>query len=450
MQFETIFDSPSNYSKPNAFHVKGGAPFLLDSLIKEIHYERSEIEEVNLAWYLFNNAILHEALKQLALEGVKVNVITIPREGYDPRSPKPLYNSKTDSYSKKRNSKYSLATPIFSELYHSKDLFNYSLFFFPHLYIRSPYTKQFARGRLPYSLHTKTALIRRKTMNSVILSSSNLAVRDQVKHECMQIVRGDEEIESITNQFFQDLKSNSIEIKEYSGKYNTSKNRYAYIDSPNSDRCFYSAPFYFDSPLQMEEVLINALNSASERIIICGQHLAAYDYEFKSKYHSKKGENLRCAGILTSALEKAKSGLKVTFLSQTYVPPKGRSFPIDWKFRKPMNELQFRKFSEAVEQCPNTEYFVNERLHMKYIIVDNNVFISTYNYTPTQFIYLDDVDIKSFREAPELSYDGIFCEVSNHIMVESDEVLSAFLTRTEELKNLTDTFKVYPESDNGS
>jgi len=83
MPFKVYFDGPNHYEGKYNFYKQGGSPTLLKRLISIIEENRKDLLEINLCWYLFNNNILHEFLKEISLSGIKVNIVTIPLEGYD-------------------------------------------------------------------------------------------------------------------------------------------------------------------------------------------------------------------------------------------------------------------------------------------------------------------------------------------------------------------------------
>ena len=159
MPFSVYFDSPRR-GKKITFYKQGGSPELLQQLINYIDTNKEDIEEIDFCWYLFNNKILYDYLKDIATADIKVNIITIPRAGYDIRNPKRLEDFNSGEKSEKHYSKYDLASEIFSDAFYDEKTPNLQLSFFPHIYVRSKYVKQFSRGDLPYSLHIKTCFIK--------------------------------------------------------------------------------------------------------------------------------------------------------------------------------------------------------------------------------------------------------------------------------------------------
>ena len=443
MPYQAYFDGPHNYPKRFNFYESGGSPFLLEKLIATIEHNKQDIQSITLAWYLYNNKKLHEYLRELSTTGILINVITIPLEGYDNQNPKPLITKKTGVKTTRVYTKYALAKAIFSEAYHAADCPNYQLHFFPHLYVRSHRVKKFSRGNLPYSLHLKGAFITKKNGFILALSSSNLAVRDLVKQESMVFIEDEPEYLESTQTFFDHLLANSIPLTSFTAQLNTSKNNYAFCRSNNSTECFFTAPFYFDSANDLEKRIIPIINKATRRIIICAQHLAAYDYPFKAAFHSTQSGRVIRNGLLGAIIAKAKLGISTTCLSQTFVPSSEQKAQFSThKFRRPANTSNFKAFYAALATAPQANYFVNANIHSKFIIIDDLLIYCTYNFTPTQFIFLDKVKIDRFDEMPDLTYEGIHCEVGAHVIIKEPSILNAFLDNVALIVRGKDTVKV--------
>lgn len=443
MIFKAFFDGPHNYKRRFCFYEQGGSPLLLEKFIETIEVQKDDIEEINISWYLYNNRTLHDYLKTLSKSGIIVNVITIPLEGYDHSKSQILKDLFTGEKRKESVTKYCLAKEIFTEMYHSQVYPNFHIYFFPHLYVRSAFVNKFSRGALPYSLHVKSAYIKKKQGSIIVLSSSNLAVRDLVKHESMICILDQPHYEEGFKAFYKHLIRNSINIKHYKTPFNTTRNTYDAIDFKCTDHSFITAPFYSNSANTLDTKLTDLIVAAKERIIICAQHLAAFNYEFNAKYHSTLTKNENRPGILGAIITMAKKGVHVTCLSQTFAPPDDDAKKFEGlKFRTPLHTRNFQKFYTQLALTENAEYFVNEHLHSKFIIIDNKLIYCTYNFTPTQFIYLDKVKVHRFKNMPELSYEGIHCEVGIHVVIENEVILKLFQENIEMIKNEPDTIQI--------
>ncbi|MEP2239472.1 MAG: hypothetical protein ABJI22_13985 [Maribacter sp.] len=443
MPFKSFFDEPENYKNRFDFYEQGGSPLLLQKFIETIEEQRNDIKEINISWYLYNNQHLHEYLKEVAADGILVNVITIPLEGYDNSNPKIIENLTTGQKSNKSLTKYNLARKIYGEMYRSTTNENFNLYIFPHLYVRSAHIKKFSRGALPYSLHIKLAYIKKKTGYILLLSSSNLAVRDLVKNESMIYVEDEPNYEENIKVFYEDLIKNSIHIKNYKTSLNTTSNTYKKIEFKCSDSVGITAPFYNNSSNLLEKYLSEYIRTAKERIIICAQHLAAFNYEFNAKHHSTNNKNETRKGILGEVITMANKGVKVTCVSQTFAPlhEDKKSFK-ETKFRRPVNTKNFQQFFSQINKTENIAYFVNENIHSKFILIDNTLICCSFNFTPTQFIYLDNVNISNFKNMPDLSYNGIHCEVGIYLTINDQNTVKAFENNAAKIISKKETIQV--------
>ncbi|MDP5061599.1 MAG: hypothetical protein NWP64_06735, partial [Maribacter sp.] len=89
-----------------------------------------------------------------------------------------------------------------------------------------------------------------------------------------------------------------------------------------------------------------------------------------------------------------------------------------------------------------TSYFVNEHLHSKFIIIDDMLIYCSYNFTPTQFIFLDKVNISKFKNMPDVSYEGIHCEVGMHLVIKDLNTVTAFEKNVQEIIKNKETIQV--------
>ncbi|WP_396632363.1 phospholipase D-like domain-containing protein [Maribacter sp. R86514] len=443
MPFRSYFDEPENYKDRFGFYDQGGSPLLLQKFIDTIEEQKNDIEEINISWYLYNNQHLHDYLKEVATSGIIVNVITIPLEGYDHSNPKVIENLVTGEKSSTSFTKYNLARKIFGEMYRTTSNENFNLYIFPHLYVRSARVKKFSRGTLPYSLHIKSAYIKKKSGYIVLMSSSNLAVRDLVKNESMISVEDEPFYEENIEIFYKNLIGNSIPIKDYKAALDTTSNTYEKLEFTYSDLVGATAPFYYDSTHLLEKKLSHYIQSAKERIIVCAQHLAAFNYEFNAKHHSTVKENETRKGILGEVIGMANKGVKITCLSQTFAPLAEDEYKFKKSnFRKPANSHNFQQFFSQLAKTKNAEYFVNKNIHSKYIIIDNILIYCSFNFTPTQFIYLDNVKILKFKNMPDLSYSGIHCEVGMHLVIKDQTTVKAFENNVADIIRKKETIQV--------
>lgn len=437
MGYDCYFDGPNSYTDKYAFYNVGASPYLLQTLINHLEKNKANITEIFLCFYLYNNAILNDKLEELAKAGIKIHVITIPIEGYDNSNPKEIIDIKTRSVLKDKT-KYALAKEIFAKHY-NREIPNFTLYFFPHIYLRSPKVKKFSRGNMPYSLHLKSFLIKYKEgVGDVGITSSNFAVRDLVKEENLLLIKNELSYFNAAAVFFNDLLQNAIPIYEFDFKkdYTNYAVKTILLNAQVKEIGF-MAPFYADSAFYAEDAIKQLVDSAQHSITIVGQHICPVDYTIDGKYHSSlSNEEIQRKGFLDNVIAKAKAGIKVSFISQTFASGNAKT---DKDFRTPANKASFIKFYEMIKGVPNILYAVNENIHSKYIIVDDKVFVSSFNFTPTQFIYLDKVSIEKFDNNPGKSYKGIYCETGQYCIISDTAITKQYQQNVDELLKRNET-----------
>ena len=439
MLYSTYFDHPDKYSNKYDFYNVGSSPHLLEEFCNYLEQNKTLISEVYLGFYLFNNAVLNEKLESLANFGIKVYVITIPIEGYDASNPKNIIEIKSRKILK-TSTKYNLAREFFAKHF-KKEIANFTLYFFPHIYVRSSKVKTFSRGDMPYSLHIKSFLIKYKVGNGDIgISSSNFAVRDLVKEENLLLVKNNSLFFKATSIFFDNLIKNSIPIYEFDFKADYTDYKVEIIPIDETPGIGFIAPFYFDSACKAEKAIKDLIDSAEKSIYIVAQHICPVDYIIQGKFHSLLPDNeIKNMGFLNNIIVKANSGVKISFISQTFASGDAK---FDSTFRIPANKLSFIEFFNTIKGVSNIEYSVNENVHSKYIIVDDKVLISSFNYTPTQFIYLDKVVIDRFENNPGKKFNGIHCETGQYCIIDNDQISKKYLENFSELLSKKDTITI--------
>lgn len=417
----------------NEYTDLGCSPEFATDLINWLNSVESNAEELHIALYLFNNPALWNAIETMAQKGCKVFIYSIPLEGYDNDKPISIYSEKTKE-NLGQKTKLSFAEQIYQE---AKKNRNPNLHFniFPHLYLRSPRLKKFSRGLFPYSLHCKTLLLRLRNGESFIgITSSNLAVRDAQKIELGFVSKlNTAGLTSATN-FFEGLKANSIPILDFDE--NKDYSHFEIKKSPNTEKSnlMFIAPFFYDSANIFEENVETIISKATERIIICAQHVCSYKYKYYN--YDIKNEETR-PGFLTKVLEKA-SKVPTKIISQTYVDENGQTYGC----RKPENKYQFMNFIKEA-RLSGCKYYTNPNIHAKYIVVDNSVLITTCNFTPTSFIYIDKVIIPSFDNNANYSYSGTFCEVGAYFAIINKDLADSLARETDDIISLESTKQMF-------
>lgn len=426
--YKLFSDQVINYQNKGPFFVQGSNPLLQDKLFKWIDNRINEIESIQFAWYLFNNPTFLNKLKEYASLGIKIQIISIPLEGYDDTSPQSI----TDYYEFKNygnRTKFNLAMNTYYECKRLTSQYrNFSMFIFPHMYVRSSKVKPFSRGLLPYSLHIKSFNITYKDGTYATgLSSSNLAVRDEIKDNII-FVSNDNRDGKVAKKFFDDLVFNSIDInlfdenKEYFDFSIQTK-----IREKNAHTIFI-APFYENSPHIVRDHIIEHIKKAQKRIYICAQHISAYLY-FE--------DNKEVEGIMFYIIEAARRGVEVNILLQT----PGDNQKKHPKHRTPNNTHSLNKMIKVLEKTVNIKCFVNPQIHSKYIVIDDRAIITTCNFTPTQFIYIPAVNIPVFSNIPNVSYKGTFSEVGQFFSVTDETICRELINNFTQIieRKTTDT-----------
>lgn len=424
-QAHILFEEPPS-TGGYQYSYYGSSPKFLNFLKNFLNKNGGDIVCIKLAVYLFNNFELHKTFTGLAKKGVKIDVVSIPPEGYDDTSPQEIGPSDEGFRFSQKQTKKSLADVVYGSFRPPHQDENYRLFVFPHTYIRSPLVKPFSRGVLPFSLHTKSFLVEMKNGKTLVgVSSSNLGMRDLPKHDFL-VVRETEPAETeTTRDFFTHLIRQSVPFANYlpgNLVFNYPIEFEPYL--PNPDSLFVS-PFYRNSPEVAEKIITDFILSAKKRIWVVAQHLSSFQYSLPLNFRIKSQTNAvqHRDGCLSALLKKAGEGIEIKCLSQTYADGLGNK----GDFRMPVNTHNFLQFIAGFRKQPGAKYAVNKNIHSKYIIVDNQVMATTFNYTPTQFISLPFVEIKEFKNIPGMEYRGVFSEVAHLIRLTGKREVDCFV-----------------------
>ena len=421
-----FFDDPDNYNFKNQFYIQGSSPTILKNFINYVKDNLQRIDTINLCLYLYNNIILHKFLRYISNQGVKVKVVSIPIEGYDRKNASVLYDLTSENIVARNCSKYSLAKQIYDDAAKNHEE-NFKLFIFPHMYIRSARVQPFSRGNMPYSLHTKSIYIKFKDGRGTVgITSSNLAVRDMIKDELMFLIENDEQLNFSAESFFNDIIQYSYEINKFDENLDwlhyTFKIQDRNFKLVGNNCNIYISPFYFNEQTNIEKILLELIQKSQNQIYVCAQHIASYGNKPQ---------------FLKKILEKSKEGIIVKFLSQTFVDADGNSNGC----RKPQNINAFKNFISECDKYENLRYFANASVHSKFIVIDDIAIISTCNFTPTEFVYLENVKIDHFENIKDLSYSGTFSEVGQFIIVKNINLCNDLIVQFNHICNRTSTYE---------
>ena len=451
-----IFDGlhRNQAQSPYAFYGEGCSPTILDKLVKFFDKHSAEFEEITASCYLFNNLILANELRKLASTGVTVNVVSIPLEGYDLKaaSSKDFYSFFTNAPCipmQASRSKADFAQRIYQHCQVGNGM---NLHIFDHVYLRSALVNEFSRGRVPFSLHIKSMLIKMRDGTSYsVLTSSNLALRDLVKEELCLIVKNSADDYAYSQFFYQQLMARSKHISGVNLNVETNYSHYreqfesvnqqviSAVSSPESTsrKVHFTAPFLPNSNRDIEAIIKQKIASAKRRVIICAQHINTFDAELKQAMNATNGElNIQILSqtYVDETLEEESNGGRYP---KYFVRVSGERVPT----RVPSNKKSFLEFIARIKGQLLCQYFVNQDVHLKFIVVDDDVIISTGNFTLTQYVF-DQIEIARFENFTG-SYQGTFSEVNGYYIESNAAELAAELQQHfERLIGLKGTLQV--------
>ncbi len=427
------FENPSSYpgqeESPKRVFSEGTSPALLRQFMDYLDRNRGRIKSVTLCLYLYNNPKLDLFLKQLAQQGIDVTVISIPLAGYDNQGTSDVYDLDTMRPTAYRQTKMDYARCIYQQAKQG-NYRNFHLCIFPHVYVRSTRMRSFSRGEYPYSLHIKMAYIAfQDKPGTICMSSSNFALRDEVKDDFLLFVEDDRGLCQCTEQFLERMKQYAPRIYHFDENGDHLHFRIRKEPPVATRDLYYLAPFYDNAQAMAERRLCELIRGARERIYICAQHICAYNYRVPMQFSSTPMEPVH-PGFLADVIAKAKEGLKVSCLSQTFVDAAGNTLP---GCRAPLNTQAFQEFITKINESENAAYDINSSVHSKFLVVDDTVVLTTCNFTPTQFIYLDKVEL------PAIPYSGIHSEVGMFLFLQDADLARKLIANFQDIHSRRDT-----------
>lgn len=423
-----FFEIPSDQK----FYQWGSSMGLLKKLIDFLDREADNISEIYLSMCRYNNGVLHEKMKAFANRGIKVTVISIPLEGYKDSHPKNIYEYETNKIYRHNVTIYSLAKEIYEDI-EGLNSENYILRIFDHTYVRRAAVRYVSSSgrKLPYSLHNQSVYIKYKNGKTVTgLTSSNLALGHYPKAELMLLAEDTPASCEITEMFFSNLLSHSVRLSDWRNLYPNYNYEMETVYGGNVGMNYFTAPFIQDSPIKIEEKMIDIISNAQERIYICAEVLTAFNYrDMKTKVLKP--------GIFGTIFEKCRQGIKVKCLSRTYVDTKGNM----QDHLAPLDSAKFKKLIKQVDQLGPCSYSVNKNVNAKFIVVDNIIIVGTGNYTPTEFICGDvSIDSSEASNLSGISYRGKYSKVNHYIIIENCELAQQLIGFFNEILAQPDTY----------
>jgi phosphatidylserine/phosphatidylglycerophosphate/cardiolipin synthase-like enzyme len=347
----------------------GSNPRVYYGIEQELKARESDIKEIHLALYLFNNPKLYQTIRGLAKSRqISIVVISTPLAAYD--------EGKIESA---RQIYYDIAKSCKTPGTHGNLVF----LIYPHMYIW--YGAEYAEAKASYSFHVKAGYILYKNGScKFILTSCNMSPGDPY-HSESAVVLEDPSCSSpfsyAFKKFFQELETLAVPWCKYESLIGTLPRElqivadFAFIGKHGlknwveefTDTAFFTGPFIKirekGSTHFAREKIVETIMGAEKRILVCGQHV-----------HDIAPFNGYAGPTLIGALAEKKRdnpNLDVRVLKQ--VSSSG------------LADKRRAAFVECHLDYAGIKQRVNKLVHDKFIVVDDKIIVSTANFTTTQF-----------------------------------------------------------------
>jgi len=352
---------PSADSKGSEF---GSNPDIYRAIEKELQLKESDIEEIHLALYLFNNKHLFRTLREIARKS-RVVVTSLPLAGYDER-------------------KINSAKEIYEKVLELKEHnLNFDLMIYPHMYMW--YGAEYAEEGASYSFHVKAGyVLYRDGSCKLILTSCNLSPGDPYHSETAVVI---DDLTCSTPysaafvEFFKQVEHLAVPWHlYYSSTHNLPKHLQQVFDftfigkhgqrnwgESIAEKAFFTGPFIKingeGSTWYARKRIVELIMSTEKRLLVAAQHIhdiAPFDeYPYKT--------------VIGAIIERkrCKPSLDVKVLKQ--VPSRG------------LADKRRAAFVECHLNYAGIEQRANKLVHDKFIVADSTVVITTSNFTATQF-----------------------------------------------------------------
>ncbi len=419
-KYQCVFDTPQNYPLSEDCYLQGCNPGLLRFLLSYLQQEEDNLTELYLCTPIYNNTFLHHALQKLAQRGVKVQITTRPIDSYANTPPKWIVDlADQQAAFDTAKTPYQIAREIFADLY-KKPTENLRLQIFPHLAIRNVEGNPFAAGQQPYSLEVTAMLCLFRQGGSVLFSSSDLHVGSAVREGHLLLEENDWKLLQNTRRFFEELSRHAIEVQDFDFKSNYGDFEVPTLRLEQKLPVFFLAPFYHDSPSQAEAELIQRIRAAEQRVYVQSPITNCYEYEVDGHFHTRlEDELIEHFGFFRPVLERASIKVDVRFLTSSY-PNGGKDItPVE-------DEKAFTEFVRISKATPSNQLATLPYLGSSFLILDDQLILSSSPFRPDVFVFLDQVRIQGFTEAETEGYNGIFSTTSFFWLVEEPEIVAAY------------------------
>lgn len=408
---QRFIDTPYNYPNPEACYKQGDNPKILDLILKWFSEQINYIKAISTSHFLFNNKYFLQPLIEISKMNRKVRIFTIPLAGYDMsmRSVIDISSNETSQGSKRQ-----FAEEVYEEA-KKQNTACFQMWINPKRYAFSKDLRPYARGEngresLPYAHHDKKILVELTNGKAVLFSTSNnFVVGDPPKFEHLLQAELDQlELEFLQNDF-KKLEEMSVPINSYREEPEKLYYRYVQPVSHTSvkqpDNLMLISPSYTNSGKQVIDRVGGEMLKVEKRLYISVEHIAMV------------------SGLISSDLAKTLNsrGVNVTCISARYVTPPGVNQNLFGT--ETYNTQSFTSFQALVLANPRWSLYFHPSMHGKIIIADDIVILSSFNYSPTQFLYGEDIDIPYFTYYESyISYRGDSSEIGHCVIIKNKEL----------------------------
>ena len=410
-KYQLIIDHPDRYFQTDDIYTQGSSPGGLAALLQLVQEKSAQLSEIQLCLTHFNNEALHEQLLQLSQQGVVVNLFTRPITALSEMPIDALKDLVTGKVVGNANlfaqSAYALARPIFAA--HYKTTYpNFKIHFFPHLNIQSNEGNPFQKGQQPYSLEVNVILLLYSSGGgTVVFTTADFSIGQPVIESLYLSVEEDWELLKTTHRFFQQLQRNAVPLKhfDFKRKYNDLILRMEEVAQSNS--VYFTAPFLKDSTAAAEMKIVQLIQSAQQRIWVHSPELTAYEYLVNGRFHEDlENEDIEHFGFLRTALEKASEGVELKCLAKA------------WK------QKEAQTFVEMSQHTNNVSLRMYHDVTCSFILVDDTLLLCSGGFDGESFIYLNDVQIEKFTEAPDVNFTGAFAKMRQYLQIRDGTLIA--------------------------
>jgi len=350
--------APPEYSSQGTVYGSNSKIYL--DIVNELTYRENEVEQIQLALYLFNNRQLYSKLLGLAKKGARIKVTSLPLTGYDRRK---LGSAKSVYYKALKDGTITLQI-------------------FPHMYMW--YGALYAGGGASYSFHVKSGMIEYKDGTSkVFLTSGNLAPGDPTHSETAVFAEAlhNSSLIEMFKAFFDEIEKRSKPFEDYNKlvrQFSPELQQvldFSFIGGVNvtnfethqASSAFFTAPFITfgseGSNHYARKRLVEIVLSAKKRLLVCAQH--SHDI---SPFNGYPEQTMIDSIIQT---KRANPNIDVKVLKQ--VASSG------------LADKRRAAFVEGHLYHAGVPQRVNKLVHDKFVVADNTVVVTTGNFTATQF-----------------------------------------------------------------